>query len=165
MSIRQATTEDVGKIKRVAEEAWHAAHDDIIGEPAVEEFLSTHYTDDDITAGITTQNTLYYVAEDDTDGVIGFVTGGPWRESDTTYVIGAIYVFSTYWGRGFGSRLFQRFETEVKTRGGERVRLVVMAENEVAINFYESIGYERTEDQYDDDLTVHGCVYTKDLNR
>jgi ribosomal protein S18 acetylase RimI-like enzyme len=163
MSIREATTEDVQKIKRVAAEAWHAAHDDIIGESAVDDFLSNHYNDDDIKSGISAQNTLYYVAEDDTEGVVGFVAGGPWRDSDTTYVIGAIYVLPAHWGKGFGSSLIERFEGVVKTRGGAQVRLVVMAENEVAINFYESAGYERTDDHYADSLNVNGYVYTKDL--
>lgn len=165
MVVRQATTEDVHAIQRVAEDAWHAAHDDIIGKTAVNEFLATHYNEEDILTGITNSDTLYYVVADHTEGVVGFVMGGPWQDSETTYVVGAIYIRPNNWGRGFGSRLLQRFEDEVRRQGGELVRLVVMAENDAAVNFYEAVGYERTDDHYDDDLDVHGYVYVKEVER
>ena len=37
-----------------------------------------------------------------------------------------------------------------------------MAENEAAVNFGEAVGDERTDDQYDDDLDVHGSVYVRE---
>ena len=40
-----------------------------------------------------------------------------------------------------------------------------MAENEAALNFYEAVGYERTDDQYDDNLNVHGDGYVREVER
>lgn len=163
MAVREARPEDVQDIQRVAEESWHAAHDSIVGRAAVDEFLTSHYNEAEILSGVTDAETLYYVAEDDAEELVGFIAGGPWRDSETTYVVGALYVTPSRWRQGFGRRLLQRFETEVRTRGGKQVRLVVMAKNEDAVEFYESASYEHTDDNYDEELDVHGRVYVKDL--
>ena len=83
----------------MAEDAWHAAHDEIIGKTAVNGFLATQNNEEDVLTGITNSETLYYVVADQTEGVVGFVTGGPWQDSETTYVVGAIYILLTNWGR------------------------------------------------------------------
>lgn len=163
MDVRQATAEDVREIQKVAQNAWHAAHDEIIGKSAVEDFLTRHYSREDILTGISDADAPYFVAEDDTGGIVGFITGGPWRDSETTFVVGAIYVLRTHWRRGVGGQLLERFEEEVKSRGGDQVRLVVMAKNDAAIDFYESVGYEQIDNRYDDDLDVRGRVYRREF--
>jgi hypothetical protein len=52
--------------------------------------------------------------------------------------------------RGVRSRLLDRVEAEVARRGGDRIRLAVVAENDRAIGFSEAAGYDSAEAFHED---------------
>ena len=84
-------------------------------------------------------------------------------EGPGVYGLGNCYVHPDRWGEGVGSRLLDRTERAVRSDGGNRIRLAVMADSERAIGFYESSGYERVAEGYDERLDVRRCFYAKDL--
>jgi len=49
------------------------------------------------------------------------------------------------WGRGIGSRLLDRVTDAVRAAGGDRLRLGVLAANEVGVSFYESRDFDRVD--------------------
>lgn len=59
--------------------------------------------------------------------------------------------------------MLERIENEASANGGDRLRLIVMADDERAIHFYEATGFERVGDHYDERLGVRGYVYAKEL--
>ena len=180
MEVRAARDEDVVAVQRVASAAWHAAHADIAGPDVVEEFLAEYYALARLREDVSDESRLFLVAEDagdsgrgdragdsgserDRTGVVGFALALPAEGDPGVYALGRIYVHPDRWGEGIGSDLLDRVETEVRDRGASRLRLGVMAENERAVAFYESRGFERVEEGYDDRLGVRRYVYVRDL--
>ena len=79
------------------------------------------------------------------------------------FALGSIYVDPARWGEGIGSRLLDRAERDVRERGGDRLRLGVMAANDRAVGFNESRGYERVDAGYDERLDVEQYTYAKEV--
>ncbi len=162
-TVRRARVTDREGIQRVARRSWHAAHDHIVGPEAVEEFLAEHYGDERLRRLIGSSRGTWIVAEAGGDDIVGFAATVPWRDREDTWALASIYVLPDHWGEGIGRQLLDRVESVVRSAGGERLRLVVMADNDVGIGFYESTGFERVDDHYDGDLEVEGYVYAKAL--
>ncbi|UHH13566.1 GNAT family N-acetyltransferase [Halobacterium litoreum] len=158
MRLREATPDDATAVRRVADAAWHDAHADIVGADAVEEFLATYYDPEDLRERFGTGDSVTFVAED--DDVVAYASGVP---SDDGYTLGSLYVHPDRQGEGVGSRLLARVEDAARDAGYDALDLVVMAENDDTIAFYEAKGYERAGDHHDELLDVDGYVYEKPL--
>jgi len=168
MDVREATRGDVEPVQRVASAAWYAAHADIAGEAVVAEFLAEYYSTRRLRDDVADQSRLFLVAEEseatgDESGVVGFALALPADDEPGVFALGRIYVDPDHWGEGVGTRLLDRVESHARARGGSRLRLGVMAENDRAVGFYESRGFERVETGHDDRLDVRRYVYAKDL--
>lgn len=161
VALRPAEPADVERIRDVARRAWEAAHEPIVGGDAVERFLTEYYDADSFRARIDREGTILDVA---TDGdVVGYVLVSPDEDDGTTYHLSHIYVAPSRWGEGVGGRLLERAERRVGERGGERIRLGVMADNDRAVGFYEAADYRRRESFYDDRIDAPGYAYEKVL--
>lgn len=158
MQIREATPEDAAAVRSVADAAWHDAHDPIVGEDAVEAFLAEYYDPDDLRERYRDADSATFVAED--DRVVAYASGVP---SDDGYTLGSLYVHPDRQGEGIGSRLLARVEDAARDADYDAVDLVVVAENDDAIGFYESKGYERAGAHHDEVLDVDGYVYEKSI--
>lgn len=157
-TVRPAEPDDVDGIRRVSHDAWHAAHDDIVGSDAVDEVLAEYYDPESVRAGIKREETVYRVAVAD-DEVIGFAVGIP--HEGETWTLGAIYVATDWWDEGVGSALLDAVEAGVREEDGERLRLHVMTANEQARRFYEARDYSHVADEYDETLDVETVVYAR----
>lgn len=162
VGIRPAREADIDSIRTVASRAWHAGHAPIIGTRTVEKFLDEYYDADSFRSRIEDEAVLLSVAEDPDAGVVGFAMATP-GDDDADYDLSQLYVLPDRWGEGIGSGLLDRIERRVETHGGERIRLGVMAENERAIRFYESAGYEYEDEFHDDFVDTTSRVYLKSL--
>ncbi|MBX0325384.1 GNAT family N-acetyltransferase [Halomicroarcula sp. F13] len=159
--VRKGTCEDVPAVQRVARRAWHGAHDDIVGAATVDAFLQRYYTPSRLDDAVTDSDRVFLVATVDGD-VVGFAEAGP-TEADRTWSLARCYVDPGHWREGIGTALLDAIESGVRDRGGRRLRLVVMADNDDAVAFYESRGFLRVDDHYDEFLDVDGYVYAKSL--
>lgn len=162
VDIREATPEDAADIARVAERAWYEAHEPIIGEELVAEFLETYYDIESLREVAESDERVTYVADADGE-VIGFASGGPDDEERGLVHLSRIYLLPEHWGDGIGGRLLEAFEQEVERRGYDQVRLRVMVENEQAVGFYESAGFDRRDEMYDELVETNSYVYVKEL--
>jgi len=142
-TIRPATPEDAEAVLSVARESWHAAYDDILGEDTVDAVLEDWYQPSDLRAAI--GDSTFLVA--DRDGtVVGFAHAGPNPDAgDGTYQLYRIYVRPDLWGRAIGGRLLDRVADAVRAAGGDRLRLGVLADNDVGVSFYEARGFDRVD--------------------
>lgn len=163
LEIRRAKTDDVPTVRDVARRAWQTAHRPIIGAEAVEEFLSEYYDADTFRTKIRDEHAIFAVAEVESDRIAGFVLAGPTNEQATTYGLSRIYVTPDDWGNGIGRALLAYAEQRVNDRGGERIRLGVMAENERAVDFYEKAGYDKIDTFYDERIDTDGYRFEKVL--
>ena len=161
VDVREATDGDLERVHGIAVAAWEAAHEPIVGAEAVAPFLEAHYDRESFEPYLSADRSLLAVAED--DGVVGFVSVSPDEDCPERFDLGRLYVDPGRWGEGVGRRLLEHAESAVAERGGERVQLGVMAENDRAVAFYEAAGYERVDGFHDDRLDVEGYTYEKGL--
>ena len=163
VEVREATEADLGRVREIAEAAWEAAHEPIVGAEAVESFQIEHYDRATFEPYLGADDPLLAVADDPDAGVVGFVSASPDDGSAGLFHLGRLYVEPARWGEGIGRRLLAHAESGVAGRSGDRLRLGVMAENDRAVAFYEAAGYERVDGFYDDRLDVEGYTYEKEL--
>ncbi|WP_137283978.1 GNAT family N-acetyltransferase [Halorussus salinisoli] len=145
VSVRPATPGDVADVRRVARESWHAAYDDVLGAKTVESVVSDWYDLFDLRQSVEREDGVFLVAEREVDDdagteLLGFGQG-VLDDEDAAAQLPRIYVHPDHWGEGVGSAIIDRIETWVAERGAERLRLVVLADNEVGNAFYERRGY------------------------
>lgn len=161
--IRAATRADVEGVRRVAERAWHDAHEPIIGAEAVEEFLDEFYEREDFERRVDRDDVLHVVAAESGE-VVGFATARPVEEDgEGTFALGQLYVAPDRYGEGVGTDLLEYVEAAARDRGGEQIQLSVMSGNERAVGFYESRGYEQVEEFRDERVGTDSSKYVKPL--
>lgn len=144
-SIRKAKLADTETVQSVARTSWHMAYDNILGEETVDSVIDEWYEMDGLRTAI--EETVFYVAEHD-DELVGFANAGQNPEyEDGTFELFRIYVLPEHWNRGIGGQLLEPLIADVKSEGGDQLRLSVLAENEVGVGFYESYGFERLKNE------------------
>ena len=148
VAIRPATPRDVQPVQKIARESWHAAYDAVLGTETVEETVEEWYASDSLEESIVDarerSDSTFLVAEDGTGRAVGFVHVIPWREDPAVAYLLRIYVRPDSWGDGAGTALLESAEAALEG-AYDRLRLIVLADNEVGVSFYESRGFERVE--------------------
>ncbi|QLG49076.1 GNAT family N-acetyltransferase [Natrinema halophilum] len=192
-AVRQATVDDVWTIHDVARESWHAAYDDILGADRVDEVVADWYAIGDLESAIMgtngRENAVFLVSEappaeeaaepwtaddgsaDDAANeprfeadLNAYAHAVPWPEDTSVAFLARLYVRPDDWNEGIGTALLEELEARLMAEF-DRLRLAVLAENEIGISFYESRGFHRVETRSSDlgpGLTEH--VYEKRLS-
>lgn len=93
---------------------------------------------------------LFLVAEEE-GRIIGTVIGGYDGRRGLLYHLA---VAASFRGRGIGSRLMDEIESRLRAKGCIRCYLMVLADNDEAIRYYEKHGWENME---------HVLTYGKNL--
>ncbi|WP_132058122.1 GNAT family N-acetyltransferase [Halorussus amylolyticus] len=136
--IRDATPDDARAIRRIARASWHAAYDDILGEEAVDSVVDDWYGVEGLRESISRDDARFLVA--DADAPVGFAQAV--RDDDGPAWFPRIYVHPGRWGERIGSEMLAEIESWLRGGDQERLRLAVIADNEVGNAFYEKRGYE-----------------------
>ncbi|WP_327053113.1 GNAT family N-acetyltransferase [Halomicrococcus gelatinilyticus] len=144
-TVREATADDVAAIRRVARESWHAAHDDVVGPDAVERAIDEWYDVDSLAESVRRDDGLFLVAAVGV-GVVGFAQAVLGDEGEPAW-LARIYVDPEQWGEGVGTALLDRIEGWLRDEEADRLRLAVMAGNDVGNAFYEKRGYAVVEER------------------
>lgn len=143
-TIRPAEPEDIGDIRQVAGETWHAVYDDILGPDAVEELLAEGYARPVLAEMIALDEVGLFVSTVDGD-VVAYASCG--MTDATGFGDLDLYVHPDHWGDGIGTGLLHRGERHLHDLAVRNIRDEVLAENEVGNAFYrrhfERVG-ERT---------------------
>ncbi|MFC4439347.1 MULTISPECIES: GNAT family N-acetyltransferase [Natrialbaceae] len=172
-TVRLATPDAAPIVREVARESWHAAYNEFLGAERVANAISDWYAIDGLEASITEaadrEDATFLLAErrDDAkrenDDVVGFVHAGADADDPDVANLIRLYVRPTAWGDGVGTALLERVESDLRN-ACDRLRLVVLADNEIGVSFYESSGFERVESR-DSDLGngLEEYVYEKSL--
>nr|WP_206335447.1 GNAT family N-acetyltransferase [Natronolimnobius sp. AArcel1] len=150
-------------IHETARKSWHAAYDDVLGTDTVDSVVDDWYALGDLESAITDASSRddveFVVVEPDadTDGVItesdGDVLTGlqrcrafahvvPWPEDAAVAYLARFYVRPESWGEGVGTALLEHLETTLE-ESFDRIRLAVLADNDVGISFADSAKFER----------------------
>jgi ribosomal protein S18 acetylase RimI-like enzyme len=152
MIIRQAYVEDAAGIAKVHIDTWRTTYAGIV--PA-EHLANLSYEKREKIWAQRLSNpgnkVFYYVVEDDSGGIIGFVNGGPERTNDPDYKgeLYAIYILKQYQGQGLGHRLVSALAKSLLSVGMDSMLLWVLADNP-ASRFYESLGGQQIKSKQED---------------
>jgi ribosomal protein S18 acetylase RimI-like enzyme len=190
LTVRPATRTDVPAIRAVAERAWRAAHEPIVGPDAVDAFLAEFYDQESFHERVAREDRHLRVAVADTGasvsgaengtaesgsgdrtpdadatdrGVVGYTLSLPDDDDPAVFHLAHVYVPPDRWGEGVGRRLLADVETLAHEQGADRLRLGVLADNDRAVAFYERAGFERVDTGHDDRLDAPNHTYEKPL--
>jgi N-acetylglutamate synthase-like GNAT family acetyltransferase len=139
--IRDATAEDVSRIREVALASWQAAYAGFLTPPQCQQAIDRLYPSDGIAEAIEElQGYTLVLAE--ADGVVqGFAAAEPtWADEAELY---SLYVHPDRWDEGLGGALLERIRTGFEP-AVERVACSVFVENYGGVGFLEYNGFERT---------------------
>lgn len=169
-TVREASRLNAPTVAQVARESWHGAYDEIVGVETVDDVVDEWYDVDSLENSIEDaadrEDATFLVAEDADEyelELVGFAHAGPNPEDADTAELARIYVHPEAWGDGTGRALLKQVERDLGERY-DRLRLSVLAENEIGVAFYESTGFDRVESRSSDlgeDLEEY--VYEKSL--
>lgn len=144
MNVRAATTDDVAGIRQVAQRTWDAAYEDVVGREEIDAAMQEWYAPEAVERQVEAEDTGYFVAVED-DQVVGYASSGPSGVEDCGELY-SIYVHPDRWGDGVGSRLLARTTAHLADLGFDRMRVAVLAGNDVGNAFYRRRGFELSEE-------------------
>ena len=145
MTVRAATPADAGSIARVHIDSWRTTYAGIV--PA--EYLAGFSYErrelrwyETLTANQSAES--IFVAEEG-GNVVGFATGGPERDGDTTYrgELYTVYLLEEHQNRGLGRRLVSAVAQRLLADGLSSMLVWVLEDNHGARRFYELLGGEK----------------------
>jgi ribosomal protein S18 acetylase RimI-like enzyme len=146
--IRRATPDDVPAVARVHIATWRSAYKGIVPQ----EFLDAMDEPDNLARRLSNwnmvtenPNVLFYVAEDEANGIIGFASGGKCRNQQPEFAeyegeIYALYLLPEYHGQGIGRKLVKTIVQDLQDAGYQKMLIWVLKDNHPSRAFYERIG-------------------------
>ena len=160
MEIRPASHDDRDRIRAVARETWHDTYDELAAE-TIDETIDEWYSDESLETALTKPGTAFLVAEREGE-VVGF-THGVVTEDEGDVL--RMSVHPDYQNEGIGTALYERLREDLQDFNMERMRAIDLASNEGGREFYETHGFEPTDE---DDVEIGGekrreVVYTLEL--
>ena len=160
MEIRPATPDDREAIRRVAREAWHDTYDALEAE-TIDETIDDWYGDESFERSLEQPGTAVLVAEREGD-VVGFTHGVV--HGDEGDVL-RMYVHPDHQGEGIGTALHERLREDLEDFNMNRMRAIDLESNDASREFYEGLGFERTDEAEVEfgDETHTEAVYTLEL--
>ena len=141
MEIRPATPDDNDRIREVALATWKDTYDELEAE-TIEETIETWYGDEDLEDAMDRPGTAFLVAEVDGE-VVGF-THGVVQETEGDVV--RMYVHPDHQEAGIGTALHERLREDMEDFNMKRMRAIDLESNDDAREFYEGLGFERTDE-------------------
>jgi GNAT superfamily N-acetyltransferase len=140
-TVRPARPDEASAIQRLGRASWHAAYDDILGAETVDRTVDDWWATARIESAVVEEERTFLVAESD-GTLVGVADAGPFPEGAGTWGLGRLYVHPAHWGEGVGTELVEAVRARLP-RAAERLRLRVLAANDVGVSFYEGYGFER----------------------
>ena len=146
LTIRRGRSDDAAAIARVHVDSWRSTYAGMLPEDMLVKLSSADHEARwwRHVLGRFRRRHYVYVAEHETDGVIGFISGGPARDSglEPESEIYALYLLDEYHGEGIGRALFVKLATHLNRECGTSLIVWVLSENPSRY-FYEAMGGRR----------------------
>lgn len=163
VTIRDATLDDVSGIQHVAHDTYHAAYSEYVDPDGLDAQLEEWYSVDGVQNRVIRAGSTLLVADHETDGVVGYASGGPTPTSNDTddtddtdgsddaddpprtqAMLYTCYVHPDHWNERIGHALLTTIEDRLRDQGFQTMQIPVLAANDRATQFYADHGYEPT---------------------
>ena len=148
ISLRQATLEDVPRIRSLAETIWRDVYLELIGPEQIEYMLGWMYSAEKLQGEIGSGEVKFWMIQFDAV-VIGFASMGK-ESGESEWHLHKFYMSASRHGRGLGSQALQLLIQEAAAIGARVLSLRVNRGNERAIRCYERNGFVREREVCDD---------------
>lgn len=152
MIVRSAELTDASSIAKVNIETWKSTYKGIIEDEYLDS-LSYEQREQAIKSLIinSSLNKKYvFVAEDNTNGVIGFASCGIERENDEIFKgeLYSIYILKEFQNKGIGKLLYNSVIQKLQENNLIPMIIWILKENRQARNFYELMGGKKIKERY-----------------
>lgn len=141
--VRRGRGEDAASIARVHVDSWRSTYAGMLPEDMLIKLSSADHEARwwRHVLGRFRRRHYVYVAVEENEGVIGFISGGPARDSglDPEAEVYALYLLDEFHGRGIGRALFLRLAAQLNRACGPSLVVWVLSENPSRF-FYEAMG-------------------------
>ncbi|CAN7446933.1 N-acetyltransferase family protein [Bosea sp. LjRoot237] len=134
--IRDATAADLPAVRGLLVETWHATYDGIYGWQRVAQITNAWHSLDALSAQLGRDSGVFLIAQLDKE-IVG--TASARREPDRAAMLTRLYVTPPRQGEGIGRTLLQ--VALACFPDAPVARLEVESQNELAIAFYERMGF------------------------
>ncbi len=152
MAIRAATDADIEAIRRIARDSWEADYPDILSRETAESGVDEWYAPYELRSEIAHPRSI--LAVDNTGGTVtGFVHA---VTGDELGHVLRLYVVPDHRRQGIGRRLLEYVIDEVADLGFDRVVALVLADNDLGVEFYRSMGFETVDEA---ETMIGGTAY------
>jgi ribosomal protein S18 acetylase RimI-like enzyme len=143
--VRPVTPGDAAAVARIARTTWHAAYDDVLGPDRVARIVDEWYALDRLRESLDAVDTGHVVVRtgrgEPTDpDPIGFATARV-EGGRAAAELDRLYALPDEWGSGAGHRLLDAVVADLRAEGVDRLRAVVLADNDVGRSFYDRRGF------------------------
>jgi ribosomal protein S18 acetylase RimI-like enzyme len=164
LEVREAEPADAQAIEAVAAAAWEYDYPELLSREHPGQAAHDWYDPDRIRRDATDPTHALLLAEED-GRVVGFVHAFGLTEDDASTDesgdVLRVYVRPDARGRGVGRSLVDAARDELHDRGYNTIRAMALAANDAAWEFYESCGFEPTDDR--EETTIDGERYEEVL--
>ncbi|GHA76553.1 GNAT family N-acetyltransferase [Pontibacter akesuensis] len=137
-TIRQASTEDIPAIKRLADETWEPTYKSILSKEQIDYMFEVIYSEAALEAQMKEGQTFLLLLEEAQP--VGFAAYSVKDAEASVYKLNKIYLLPQTQGKGYGKILLQEVEQQAKKAGAAILDLNVNRHNN-AKAFYERAGY------------------------
>lgn len=141
MDLRQATTDDIPEIRRVARRSLSESYD-FLEEDVIDQAVEKWYDDDDFGQTIATDYDVILVVTVDGE-VVAVSESALLGSAEATGEIRWIHVDPDHRHRGIASDLYDRTVELLRQQGAQRIRGLVLEGNDIGVTFYDERGLER----------------------
>lgn len=137
--IRAATLSDIPGIRAVGAASWRATYKGVFPDQFIENVLAEWWSEASLQRVIPNHALCNLVAVLDGE-IIGVLAADRQARDQGQAHLYRLYVHPDYFGQGIGTRLWQRYLTELE-QGVTQVDLQVEPQNDRAIRFYKGLGF------------------------
>ena len=145
MNIRDATSDDRGAIREIAQRSMEASYS--LSPRTIESAIKQWYDQETLEAALTDEDVAFVVAEEEGE-IVGYAEGVFERDTDTgDGDVLWVHVDPTARGGNVGTDLFERIREDLADLGAKRLRGLVLEDNREGSDFYERFGFEKAEER------------------
>jgi len=145
MNIRDATTDDRGAIREIAQRSMEASYS--LSPRAIESAIKQWYDEETLGEALGDEDVAFVVCEDEGE-IVGYAEGVFERDTDTADGdVLWVHVDPAARGGNVGTDLFERIREDLYELGAERLRGLVLEDNREGSDFYERFDFEKAEER------------------
>lgn len=154
MTARSASADDIEAVRTIARDSWEVDYPGILSRETAEEAVENWYSREQVRSAVEDPLAFLLVAERDAEPV-GFVHAGLY---DDTGAVLRLYVHPDHRGEGIGTELFEGVRDRLFEHDVERLRAMVLADNDPGNEFYRYLGLARVDSA---ETTIGGESFTE----